>query len=113
MDWYENMKTDLLVYPRGIDRSGMATVNSLTWSSKYASIVAAVFGEMTTDGMNERGLPAHILWLDEANYGNRDLKRQGLSVALWAQFYLDNFQTVAESIAFTRNNSFQLEPIIN
>ena len=111
MDWNQDMKTNLLVYPRGIKRDGMAAINSFKWSSKYGSVVATVFDAMTTDGMNERGLAAHILWLDEADYGERNHKLQGMSVALWAQFYLDNFQTVDEAISFTEAKSFQLEPL--
>jgi choloylglycine hydrolase len=111
MDWYQEMKTNLVVYPRGIKREGMSAINPLKWSSKYGSIVATVF-EATTDGMNERGLAAHILWLDEADYGKRKDKTKGLSVALWAQFYLDNFQTVAEAIQYTKAKTFQLEPLL-
>lgn len=111
MDWYQNMKTNLIVYPRDIERKGMASVNSLKWTSKYGSIVATVFDAMTTDGMNEKGFAAHILWLDEANCGVRDKKLAGMSVALWAQFYLDNFQSVDEAVRFTEEKSFQLEPL--
>ena len=110
MDWHHDMKTSLVVYPRGIEREGMA-VNALKWRSKYGSIVATVFDAMTTDGMNEPGLAAHILWLDEAGFGDRDSKKQGISVVFWAQFYLDNFQTVEEAINFTKTASFQLEPL--
>ena len=111
MDWYQDMKTNLIVYPRDIEREGMASVNPLKWTSKYGSIVATVFDAMTTDGMNEKGFAAHILWLDEANYGARDKKLAGMSVALWAQFYLDNFQSVDEAVHFTEEKSFQLEPL--
>ncbi len=111
MDWYQDMKTNLIVYPRNIQREGLASINSLKWTSKYGSIVAIVFDAMPTDGMNERGFAAHILWLDEANYGVRDKKLAGISVALWAQFYLDNFQSVDEAVHFTEEKSFQLEPL--
>lgn len=109
MDWYQDMKTSLVVYPRGIERDGLASANSLKWKSKYGSIVATVFDAMTTDGMNERGFAAHILWLDDADYGTRDTKLQGMSIGMWAQFYLDNFQTVDEAINFTEKTVFQLE----
>lgn len=111
MDWYQDMKTNLMVYPRGIERDGMTDINPLKWSSKYGSVAATVFDGVTTDGMNERGLAAHILWLDEADYGERNNKLPGMSVALWAQFYLDNFQTVDEAVRFTETKSFQIEPL--
>lgn len=110
MDWSQDMKTNLIVYPRDIERTGWASVNPLKWTSKYGSIVATVFDAMTTDGMNEKGFAAHILWLNEADYGVRDKKLTGMSVVLWAQFYLDNFQSVDEAVRFTEKKSFQLEP---
>lgn len=110
MDWYEEMKTTLMIYPRGIERNGMSSVNSLKWQSKYGSVVATVF-DATTDGMNEHGLAVHMLWLDEAQYEKRDAKKYGLSVGLWAQYYLDNFKTVEEVVKLTKLRSFQLEPL--
>jgi penicillin V acylase-like amidase (Ntn superfamily) len=109
MDWAQEMKTDLVIYPQGIAHNGMTADNPITWTSHYGSIVATVFGAVATDGMNTKGLAAHILWLDEANYGARDKAIPGLSLALWAQFYLDNFATVDEAIRFTQTTSLQLE----
>ena len=113
MDWYQDMKTNIVVYPRGIEREGMAIDKSLTWTSKYGNIVATVFDTMSTDGMNEQGLAAHILWLDDADYGKRETKIPGLSVGLWAQFYLDNFRDVEEAVRFTEKKSFQLEQLFD
>jgi len=50
-------------------------------------------------GIHEKGLGANLLWLTEADYGTRDAKVAGLSPALWAQYNLDNFATVAEAVA--------------
>ena len=88
MDWYQDMQTNLVVYPRGIERDGMASVNTLQWKSKYGSIVATVFDAAATDGMNERGMAAHMLWLDETDFGVRDHSRQAISVAMWVQYML-------------------------
>lgn len=109
MDWPAmNMNTTLRVYPRGIMHEGANDTSSLKWSSKYGSIVATAYNAITTDGINEQGLATHILWLDEANYGQRDTSKPGLSVILWAQYYLDNFKSVAEAVQFTEENNFQL-----
>lgn len=109
MDWYKAMHDKLWVYPRGIRRSGMANVNSLRWTSHYGSIVA-ISDFIPTDGMNEKGLASHMLWLGETDYGKRNENILGLSVMFWAQFYLDNFATVAEAIRYTKENSFQIVP---
>lgn len=58
--------------------------------------------------MNECGLAAHLLWLNETNYGMRQPNVPGLSVGLWVQYYLDNFQTVDEAIRFTETKAFQV-----
>ncbi len=109
MDWSHDMQTNFMVYPRGMERVGMTAENPIKWTSQYGSIVATVFDLMTTDGMNERGFAAHILWLDETDYGQRNNKNAGMSVMMWAQFYLDNFATVAEAVMYSKENSFQLE----
>ena len=44
-------------------------------------------------------------------FGSRDDKLPGLSLSLWAQYYLDNFATVAEAVAATEKGGFQLVPI--
>lgn len=110
MGWYEDMKTTLIVYPRGINHIGSMDANPLRWTSKYGSIVAAVYDSFTSDGMNEAGLAAHILWLDETNYGKREENLPGLSVALWMQFCLDNFKSVAEFVDYTERNGYQVLP---
>ncbi len=108
MDWFEDMKTNLWVLPRGIAREGAAGENSLHWTAKYGSVVATGYDISSADGINERGLAANILWLAEADYGKRDDAIPGLAISLWAQYLLDNFATVAEIVEFTNKGSFQL-----
>ena len=112
MDWTEKMGTKLRAMPRGMKRSGAAGDNSLTWTSKYGSVVATVWDGGTADGINEKGLCANLLYLTETNFGKRDASRPGLSVSLWAQYYLDSFSTVAEAVAATRKIDFQVQPSI-
>lgn len=110
MDWNEDMNTDLVVYPRGIAHRGATAENPVSWTSQYGSIVAAVYGKIGSDGMNEAGLGAHILWLNESNYGTRNPVKPGLSVALWMQYYLDNFKSVEEAVRFSQSESIQVTP---
>lgn len=111
MDWYEDMRTDLWAFPRGIARSGLAGDNSMTWTSKYGSVAASVYGIGTADGINEKGLVANMLWLTEADYGRRDPNVPGLSLSLWVQYVLDNFATVAEAVAASEQGYFQIMPL--
>lgn len=117
MDWFEDMKTNLMVYPEGMERDGKLSGNVLKWTSKYGSIVATAYDSISTNGMNEKGFAAHLLALDQSDYGNRDEKMPGMLILMWAQFYLDNFQTVDEAIQYTQSHPYQIvtyvDPRIN
>ncbi|HRI85671.1 MAG TPA: linear amide C-N hydrolase [Ignavibacteria bacterium] len=98
MDWESEIPANLWIMPRGIERNGEAGVNSVKWKSKYGSIVTSSFNIASSDGMNEKGLVANMLWLVESKYPEFDKSQRGLSIALWAQYVLDNFATVEEAV---------------
>jgi len=98
MDWKVDVGTNLWVFPRGMRRSGEAGPNSIQWTSKYGSVIASGYDISTTDGMNEAGLVANVLWLVESSYPAYDGKTPGLTLAAWAQYTLDNFATVQEAV---------------
>ena len=64
-------------------------------------------GSARADGMNERGLAAHMLYLNAADFGQRDAKLPGVQAGLWAQYALDNSATVAEALG----NLMKIQPI--
>lgn len=99
MDWKYDIGTNLWIFPRGMEREGMAGPNSLKWKSLYGSVIASGYDVSTTDGINEKGLVANLLWLAESKYPSPDDKKPSLSISLWAQYMLDNYATVAEAIA--------------
>jgi penicillin V acylase-like amidase (Ntn superfamily) len=47
-------------------RDGLA---GLTWTSKYGSVITSAYEIASRDGMNERSLASHMLWLAESDYG--------------------------------------------
>ena len=109
MDWKEDMGTHLWAFPREMKRSGMVGPNSLEWTSKYGSVIAASYDLATADGLNEKGLVANVLWLAESTYPQWELKnpdKPGLSIAAWPQYVLDSFSTVAETVAALRQEKF-------
>ncbi|ABD88952.1 linear amide C-N hydrolase [Rhodopseudomonas palustris] len=108
MDWRFEMPTDLWSFPRGIARSGEVGPNSLKWTSKYGSVIASGYDVSSSDGINEAGLVANLLWLSESQYPKFEPGRPGLSIALWAQYALDNFATVAEAVAYFKTDPFTL-----
>lgn len=106
MDWKSDIGTNLWIFPRGMERSGEAGKNSVTWTSKYGSVIASGYDISTTDGMNEAGLVANILWLVESDYPKYSDTKPGLSIAAWAQYVLDNFATVQETVDLLSKQPF-------
>jgi choloylglycine hydrolase len=113
MDWSEDMHSDLWVFPRGIKRDGAAGPKSTTWTSKYGSLIVSGYDSGTTDGMNEKGLVANLLYLVESDYGKPNGEIPLLSISLWAQYVLDNFALVSEAVDALRKESFVvLAPVL-
>jgi len=108
MDWESDMQSNLWAFPRGMKREGGVGTGSVKWTSKYGSVVTSVFDFATTDGMNEKGLVANVLWLAESDYGKVDPKRNNLSIGSWTQYVLDNFATVEEAVAALSKEPFQV-----
>jgi choloylglycine hydrolase len=106
MDWPESTQPLLTVTPRGRMRHGgtvgdqlLITDNAHAWRSRYGSLSTSVYGIGTVDGLNERGLGAHALYLTSADYGRRDPSRPGVQNGLWTQYVLDNAASVDEALA--------------
>ena len=99
MDWKFEIGTNLWALPRGVTRTGQAGPDSATWTAKYGSVVARGYDICTTDGVNEAGLAANLLWLAESEYPSNTGDRPAVALSLWAQYVLDNFATVAEAVA--------------
>ncbi|MBO9709024.1 MAG: linear amide C-N hydrolase [Caulobacter sp.] len=109
MDWKNDMSTNLWILPRGIAREGLAGPNSIHWTAKYGSVVATGYDVSTTDGLNEAGLMANVLWLVESQYPKFEKgSKPGLTIAAWAQYALDNFATVAEAVAALEKEPFTI-----
>jgi len=107
VDWPEPTEPVLTVFPRGSRHDGGVTAagervvagNALTWASDYGTLVTTFQGAGTIDGINERGLAAHLLYLEETDFGPRDPDMPGLHAGLWAQYALDRAATVSEALA--------------
>lgn len=108
MDWKTDIGTDLWIFPRGMERSGEAGAHSVHWTAKYGSVIASAYDVATTDGMNEAGLVANILWLAESEYPKYDGKTPGLTIAAWAQYVLDQYATVNEAVAALEQEPFTI-----
>ena len=107
MDWYDDLGSDLWAFPRGMSRRGCAQENALEWTSKYGSVVVDAYDVASTDGMNEAGLVANVLYLAEADYGDAQKStKPRLSVGAWMQFVLDSYGSVGEAVEALRKDTF-------
>lgn len=107
MDFRRDLMTNLWKQPRGVARDD-GVDGHLTWTSRYGSVIAAAFDLISVDGVNEAGLAGHVLWLAESTYGPRDETRPALSQAIWMQYFLDNFATVAEAVDWIETTDVQV-----
>lgn len=107
MDYRRDLATNLWKLPRGVERSD-GVRGALSWSAAYGSVVATAFDMMTVDGLNEAGLSGHILWLAESEYGDLDESRPALSQAVWLQYFLDNFVSVADAVEWMETTDVQV-----
>ncbi|MFA5703384.1 MAG: linear amide C-N hydrolase [Advenella sp.] len=109
MDWKMDVGTNLWALPRGAKREGQTGPNSIAWESKYGSLVATGYDIATTDGLNEKGLAANLLWLVESEYPKVALdSKPGLGISLWAQYMLDNYASVKEAVKALEKEPFTL-----
>ena len=101
MDWAHKFDDYLFVVPRGITMDGGTGTRSAEWTSKYGSVVSSISGYVPkygfdfvkdggTDGINEKGLGVHLLYLEETKYPAVDQRRpqqrcQETFVFYWAR----------------------------
>lgn len=108
MDWKDEIDPNLWIFPRGVERFGNVGDMSLKWTSKYGSVITSAWDIATTDGINEKGLVANILWLVESKYPafDKNGSKPGITIAAWGQYVLDNFATVKEAVDELRKEEF-------
>jgi penicillin V acylase-like amidase (Ntn superfamily) len=112
MDWGEDMASNMWVLPRGMTRDGRGGENTVSWESKYGSLIVSAYDIGTAEGMNEKGLVVNELALVESNYGTPAKGAKVISLSTWPQYVLDNFGTVAEAVADLRKENFRVQTIV-
>ena len=97
----DHVDSKLVINPRGIFRQSLNLSpqdEPLKWKAAYRSITINAFDQDGgPEGMNEHGLSAANLVLDETNYPVRD-SRPALSYRHWVQYFLDTCKTVVEAV---------------
>jgi len=121
MDWSHSFDDWMFAYPRGEKMTGGNVPDSAQWTSKYGSVGVSIIGyakqygydfsrDGDTDGLNEKGLAVHVLYLGETEYGGPD-GRPTVSYMRWARYLLDNFATVAEAVEGMKKTRIASVPI--
>lgn len=108
MDWKEDTRSNIWIFPRDMERNGEVGKDPMRWKSKYGSVVTSAYDICSTDGMNEKGLVANLLWLAESSYPQWNGEKPALSIAAWVQYMLDNFATVSEAVSEIEKNTFDV-----
>jgi penicillin V acylase-like amidase (Ntn superfamily) len=112
MDWGEDLRSNMWVLPRGMKRDGMGGKNSVSWKSKYGSLIVSGYDIGTSEGMNEKGLVVNMLALVESDYGKPPDGTKLISMSTWAQYILDNHATVAEAVSELKQESFRVQTVV-
>jgi choloylglycine hydrolase len=89
-------------------RDGGAGQNSITWTSKYGSIITSSYDIATIDGINNEGLVANLLFLVDTDYGEIGPGDKTLSIGGWGQYVLDNYATVKEAVTALEQEPFHI-----
>jgi penicillin V acylase-like amidase (Ntn superfamily) len=99
MDWNVLFDPEMMIYPRGMKVTGALDQNAAKWTSRFGSLVVngTNYDNAGVDGMNEKGLTAHLLYLNATKYEQRDA-RPGVSYFNWLRYVLDNNATVADAL---------------
>lgn len=109
MDWKEDPQSNIYLFPRGMEKRGGITDNTVTWTSKYGSVVTAGYDIGVCDGMNEKGLVANLLFLTESSYHRPNDSRPVMGLSIWTQYVLDNFATVDEAVNELSLETFRID----
>ena len=112
MDWGEDMHSNMWVFPRGMKRDGMGGKDTVTWVSKYGSLVTSGYDIGTCDGMNEKGLTVNMLALVESNYGKPAKGGKVICMSTWAQYLLDLHSSVADAVSDLSKEKFRVQTIV-
>jgi choloylglycine hydrolase len=108
LDWRTPIPTNLYVYPRGLQKQSYNTGQSITWTSKYGSVVAVGYDVGVSEGMNEMGLVCNLLYMPGSVYAPANDPRPFMSTSLWAAYVLDNFATTSEALQQLMLEDFQI-----
>ncbi len=111
LDWTTPIPTSLRVLPRGEQHISFDDpAKNMVWTSKYATVMAVGYNMGYSEGLNEKGLAANVLYLPGSvySYGPGKEHRKVMATSVWPQYVLDNFATVKEAVKSLSKDEFYL-----
>lgn len=126
MDWNAPFGDRIVINPRSIKMQGWIGEYAATWTSKYGSIVVVPYEfsvsnqkvvadsqetakkgdpliDGGTEGMNEKGLAVHLLYLGVTKHEEHDTHKSLVHPARLLRYVLDNFESVNDAVAALQN----------
>jgi hypothetical protein len=105
-DWYVGDGL-LSVNPQGAKREPLfsSTQGPRSWKARYGSLSFSPIGPgLPISGMNEAGLV--VEGLQHTDFDERQIPTAGLTTLEWAQYLLDNFDSIDQVRAFAERTGF-------
>jgi choloylglycine hydrolase len=98
MDVFIDLEPSLSIYPRGTVENGRLVKNVMTWTDKYGyvSVDETNLSNLTAEGINEKGLAAHLLYFGSMQQPKRDTSIKGVNGLVWIRYILGNYANVQE-----------------
>lgn len=99
MDWYYDDNMVVKGHGRNLEVKAGSTANAVTYTSKYASIQLHSFPlGIVAEAMNEKGLQASLLYLDNTEIPAPQADRKDLDQLEIIRYIVSNFATVQEVV---------------
>ncbi|AIT09118.1 choloylglycine hydrolase [Candidatus Francisella endociliophora] len=100
MDVFIDLQPSLSIYPKGTKETGALDRNSLNWTDKYGyvSVDETNLHDLTAEGVNEKGLSAHLLYFGTMEQPERNANIKGVNGLAWVRYVLGNYSNVDEVI---------------
>ena len=97
--WYSTLPDDarIVFCPAGIERSSPNDVKKrcpFEWTVKYDNIYVEVFDGIVIEGMNEHGLSASLMFLENSLLPRKEKTLIPIAASLWTCFFLDHCKCI-------------------
>ncbi|APC96212.1 linear amide C-N hydrolase [Francisella frigiditurris] len=110
------VQSQFTVYPRNLEFTGATpeeTKNTVNWKNKYGYVVIEEtnWGNVASEGLNEKGLAAHILYNGKETTVKIDPNKPTINSIKWLHYILGNFSNVNEVLDSIKKYNLHNYPV--